>query len=102
MEVNFGRKEYGQIKGYIIKADMTEYGNSNSHTRSFDRKDVEITKMIKDPVSREFTLKGVIPWSKYKIMLYVINEDDLKTNSVEATVQMPEGGRYHFIFESME
>eukprot|EP00111_Clytia_hemisphaerica_P005274 TCONS_00015235-protein len=90
-KVDFDRKEYGQIKGYIIKADMTEYANSPSSLRSFEREEVEITKRIDDPLSREYTLKGVVPWSKYKLTLYVINEDELKTNSVSKIIRMPEG-----------
>ena len=91
--MEFDQKEYGSIKGFIIKADMIHYGNIKKMPDGlFEQEEVEITKVVDDSQARKYTLTGVVPWSQYKITLYVLNEDGLKTNPSSTDIEMPEGG----------
>ena len=58
----------------------------------FEQEEVEITKVVDASQARKYTLTGVVPWSQYKITLYVLNEDGLKTNPSSTDIEMPEGG----------
>ena len=92
--MKFDRKEYGSIKGFIIKADMIHYGTRQKVPDGlFGTDEVEITKVVYNSTSRNYTLANVVPWSRYKITLYVLNSDDLKANATSAVIEMPEGGK---------
>ena len=89
----FDRKEYGSIKGFIIKVDMIYYGNIQKVPDGlFEQEKVEITKVVYDSHARKYTLTDIVPWSCYKITLFVLNDDDLKTNASSTEIKMPEGG----------
>ena len=91
----FDRKEYGDILGFLIKADMVYYdpGKKRSPLRLFENHDIVMP--VENSSLRKYTLEGVVPWSRYKISLSVFNNDKLYSNSTSAMIDMPEGGIFY-------
>jgi len=61
-----------------------------SPVRLFENHDIE--RRVESSTLRKYTLKGVVPWSRYKISLSVFNNDELYSNSTSVILDMPEGG----------
>lgn len=88
------------MAGFHILATMTSYLGGSRWATFIPERQQTMNETIMDATRRSYTLTNMKPWSKYKIVLKVFNEDKLPSLESTAYLQTPEGGQFFKHFEN--